>query len=139
MELVKVFNFSDKKTGFLEMIEVCLNFGIGFCITWLVLPNYKKNYFVKTNFKLTTRATLRNSIDEKKFHFEKPSNIEKVFSPVAYVATIIFMWLFPLKSHWSTQLLINPFKTNVPMKKKQPMGWFLSEWKIDFKWFNNNI
>ena len=27
---------------FLEIIEVCLNLGIGFCITWLVLPNYKK-------------------------------------------------------------------------------------------------
>ena len=38
-----VFNFSDKKPGFLEMIQVCLNVGIGFCITWLLLPNYKKN------------------------------------------------------------------------------------------------
>ena len=37
----KVFNFSDKKPGFLEIIEICLNLGIGFCITWLVLPNYK--------------------------------------------------------------------------------------------------
>ena len=37
------FSFSDKKPGFLEIIEVCLNVGIGFCITWLVLPNYKKN------------------------------------------------------------------------------------------------
>ena len=36
------FNFSDKKPGFLEIIEVCLNLGIGFCITWLVLPTYKK-------------------------------------------------------------------------------------------------
>ena len=53
MELVKVFNFSDKKPGFLEIIEVCLNLGIGFCITWLALLNYKK-----ANFKLTTRATL---------------------------------------------------------------------------------
>ena len=42
MELVKVFNFSEKKPGFLEIIEVCLNLGIEFCITWLVLPNYKK-------------------------------------------------------------------------------------------------
>ena len=37
------FNFSVKKLGFLEIVEVCLNLGIGFCITWLVLPNYKKN------------------------------------------------------------------------------------------------
>ena len=37
------FNFSVKKPGFLEIVEVCLNLGIGFCITWLVLPNYKKN------------------------------------------------------------------------------------------------
>ena len=27
------FNFSDKKSGFLEIIEVCLNLGIRFCIT----------------------------------------------------------------------------------------------------------
>ena len=27
--------------SFLEIIEVCLNLGIGYCITWLVLPNYK--------------------------------------------------------------------------------------------------
>ena len=27
------FNFSDKKPSFLEIIEVCLNLGIGFCIT----------------------------------------------------------------------------------------------------------
>ena len=32
--------FRQKKTGFLEIIEVCLNFGIRFCITWLVLLNY---------------------------------------------------------------------------------------------------
>ena len=36
------FNFLDKIPGFLEMIEVCLNLVIGFCITWLALPNYKK-------------------------------------------------------------------------------------------------
>ena len=34
--------FQTKKPGFLEMIEVCLNLGIRFCITWSVLPNYKK-------------------------------------------------------------------------------------------------
>ena len=34
------FQFSDKKPGFLGIIEVCLNLGIGFCITWLVLPNF---------------------------------------------------------------------------------------------------
>ena len=35
------FQFLDKKPGFLEIREVCLNLGIGFCITWLVLPNSK--------------------------------------------------------------------------------------------------
>ena len=35
--------FSDQKPGFLEIIEVFLNLGIRFCITWLVPPNYKKN------------------------------------------------------------------------------------------------
>ena len=42
MDLVKVYNFSDKKPGFLEIIEPFLNLGIGFCITWLVLATYKK-------------------------------------------------------------------------------------------------
>ena len=40
--VVGAFNFLDKKPGFLEIIEVCLNLGIRFCITWLVLPNCKK-------------------------------------------------------------------------------------------------
>ena len=35
------FNFSDKNPGFLVIIEVYLNLDIAFCITWLVLPNYK--------------------------------------------------------------------------------------------------
>ena len=34
--------FRQKETGFLEIIDLCLNLGIGFCITWLVLPNYEK-------------------------------------------------------------------------------------------------
>ena len=30
------FQFFRKKSGFLETIDLCLNLGIGFCITWLV-------------------------------------------------------------------------------------------------------
>ena len=37
------YNFSDKKPGFFEIIDLCLNVGIGFCTTWLVLPNREKN------------------------------------------------------------------------------------------------
>ena len=37
-----VVNFSDKKHGLLEIREVCLKLDIGFCISWLVLSNYKK-------------------------------------------------------------------------------------------------
>ena len=33
---------SDKKPGFLEIIDLSLNLGIGFCITWLEFPNYKR-------------------------------------------------------------------------------------------------
>ena len=33
--------FRQKKPGFLEIIDLCLNLGIRFCITWLV-PNYKE-------------------------------------------------------------------------------------------------
>ena len=37
------FSTFRQKTCFLEVIEVCINLGIGFCITLLVvLPNYKK-------------------------------------------------------------------------------------------------
>ena len=49
MELVKVFDFSDKKPGFLEIIEVCLNLGIRFCITWLVLLNSHLNHSDKAD------------------------------------------------------------------------------------------
>ena len=31
-----------KKTGLLEIISLRLNLGIGVCITWFVLPNYKE-------------------------------------------------------------------------------------------------
>ena len=38
-----MFNFSGKKKlGFLEIINLCLNLGIGLFIIWLVLPNYKE-------------------------------------------------------------------------------------------------
>ena len=33
--------FRQKKPGFLKIIDLCFNLGIGFCITWLVLTNYK--------------------------------------------------------------------------------------------------
>ena len=34
--------FRQKKTGLLEIINLCLNLGIGLCRTWLVLPHYKE-------------------------------------------------------------------------------------------------
>ena len=34
--------FQTEKPGFLEIIEVCLTLGVGFCITWLVLSICKK-------------------------------------------------------------------------------------------------
>ena len=36
------FQFFRQKPGFSEIIQLCLNVGIGFCITWLVLSNYKE-------------------------------------------------------------------------------------------------
>ena len=41
--------FRQKNPGFLEVIKACLNLDIGFCITWLVLPSYKK-LFCKNQF-----------------------------------------------------------------------------------------
>ena len=48
-----MFNFSGEP-GFSEIIKLCLNFGIEFCITWLVLPNYKK----KSLHNITARDNL---------------------------------------------------------------------------------
>ena len=72
MELFEVFNFSDKKLEITiiitsEITEVCLNLGIGFFITWLVLPYYKKKKKkkkknVKTNFEWITGATLSSRL-----------------------------------------------------------------------------
>ena len=43
----------------MEKIDLDLKLGIGFCITWLILPNYKEIKSVKANFKLTMQATLK--------------------------------------------------------------------------------
>ena len=59
MKFIKVFNFSDKIPSFSKTIELCLTFCMGFCITLLVLPNYKESQSIKPYFILTTRATLR--------------------------------------------------------------------------------
>ena len=43
-----------KKPGFFEIINLCLNLGIGFCITCitkLVLPNYKEIILCKNQFQ----------------------------------------------------------------------------------------
>ena len=34
--------FRQKKTSFLEIIDLCFNLGIGFCITCIVLPNFEE-------------------------------------------------------------------------------------------------
>ena len=36
-------SFSDKWPGFSEITELYINLGIGFCITCLVLSNYKNS------------------------------------------------------------------------------------------------
>ena len=36
------FQFFRQKNLVFGNIELCLNLGIGFCIAWLVLPNYKE-------------------------------------------------------------------------------------------------
>ena len=46
--------FSDKIPGFSQTIELCLVFCMGFCITKVTLPNYKKNQSMNPNFILTT-------------------------------------------------------------------------------------
>ena len=107
MELVKVFNFSDKKSGFLEIIEVCLNLGIGFCITWLVLPNYKK-IVRKNQFQINHASHLKS----------KQANTWNVFTvkrsfpffSSGVVTAWNFMWYF---SVWYWMDLINFRKLQV--------------------------
>ena len=43
----------------MEIIDLCLNLGIGFCLTLIALPNYKKTSPQKSTLILTTQATLR--------------------------------------------------------------------------------
>ena len=38
----QISQFFRQKPGFYEIIEVCLNLGSEFCITWLLVPNCKK-------------------------------------------------------------------------------------------------
>ena len=40
--------FQQKNTGFLEIIDLCLNLGYRVCITWFILPNYKEISSQKT-------------------------------------------------------------------------------------------
>ena len=56
--LSKFSIFQTNSLVFSEIVKLCLNLGIEFCITWLVLPNYKKNHSIKSNWNLTTQATL---------------------------------------------------------------------------------
>ena len=74
------FQFFIQITWFLE--NNCLNLGIGFGITWLVLSNYKKNQSLKTNFKLTTRATLNNYIV---WHKWNPRHLNYTFGFVGVI------------------------------------------------------
>ena len=73
-ELWLSFDFSYKLPGFSKIIGLCLILSIEFWITWLVLSNYKKNQSVKTNFKLTTRATLNYTVWHK-LNFRSPHYI----------------------------------------------------------------
>ena len=50
MELVKVFNFTDKMPRFSKTIELCQTFCMRFCITQWAIPNYLKKSFHKSQF-----------------------------------------------------------------------------------------
>ena len=50
---------------------------MAFCITLLVLPNYKKKQSIKPDFILTTRATLSN-INDNGDNNEKNKEIKNV-------------------------------------------------------------
>ena len=52
--------FQIKKPGFLEILDLCLNLGIGFCINWLVLSNYKEIIARKKQFQINHASHLKN-------------------------------------------------------------------------------
>ena len=54
----------------MDIVDLCLNIGIRFCITWLVLTNYEKQS-AKTILNLTKQATLT-----KILKFYVPTNSE---------------------------------------------------------------
>ena len=52
------FQFSRQIPWFLGNNRALPNLGIRFCVTLLVLSNFKKNKSIKANFRSTARATL---------------------------------------------------------------------------------
>ena len=52
--------FQTKKPGFLEIIDLCFNLGIGFCITWLIYQIIKKLVH-KNQFQINHASHLKVS------------------------------------------------------------------------------
>ena len=50
--------FSNKQLGILEIVQICLNLGIKFYMTWSELLKYKKIHYIKANFKLTMQVVV---------------------------------------------------------------------------------
>ena len=70
VEARQSFQFFRQKPSFLEIVEVYINLGIGFDITWLVLTNYKK--LVRRNQFQINHASHLKLVDFKQESFEKP-------------------------------------------------------------------
>ena len=64
LELVKVSNLLDKIPSFSKTIELCLNFCVGFCISELVLSNYKKKPVHKAQLYIKVIFNYNQIIDE---------------------------------------------------------------------------
>ena len=99
MELLKVFNFSNKKSNFLEIIEGCLNLGIRFCITRLVLLNYKKvvrkkQFWINHASHLKKHCTKEDDITLIVICFFFSQTNLKSFTKYLRL-TLVFMWKAP--------------------------------------------
>ena len=99
-------------SGFLEIIEVWLNLGIGFCITFFVPPNYKK--LVRKNQFWVNHASHLNILMAELFSSFSLTFIRLVTSPLLHLC--VLLWYFssmPQSLLYSTQYELNLFTLKI--------------------------
>ena len=64
VEARQSLKFLDKMTGFFKTIKTLSKICMGFCITSLVLPNYKKNQSINAIVYLTLEPTWKQNANK---------------------------------------------------------------------------